>query len=97
VYRLYPRKEGKSAGMKICRREIRTLEDLAQLERAVRSYLALTKAENRDRQHVKHFATFMGCWRDYLDTPAGANAKPPQPAFNAFALEAEPPPPKDAA
>ena len=38
IYKTYPRKVGKSAVSKICRRTIKTLEDLDLLTKAIANY-----------------------------------------------------------
>ena len=72
VYEEYPRKEGKKRGLSIARSQVRTQEDLGRLRTAVRAYATKVRSEGREMQHVKHFATFMGCWQDYLDARVAA-------------------------
>lgn len=73
VYRRYPRKEGKAKGMKLARKEITTRALLGDLARAVDTYAAQISAEGRELRYIQHFATFMACWRDYLEpSPDGS-------------------------
>ena len=65
IYKKYPRKMGKQRGMEKCRSQIKTMEDLQKLERAVDNYGRYVKGT--DDQFIKHFSTFMGCWRDWVD------------------------------
>ena len=71
IYALYPLKEGKSRGLKMCEQQIRTQKDFDDLKRAVVRY--------RDRvagtKYIKHFSTFMGSWRDCLDDDFGTMAE----------------------
>lgn len=61
------RKEGKADGMAIAQAEIKTQADFEQWTKAVKNYAALMVAEGRELSRQKHFSTFMGCWRDYID------------------------------
>ncbi len=68
VYRAHwIRKEGKQDGMAICERDIRSEADFQQWTKAVKNYAAMMRAEGRDITRQKHFSSFMGCWRDYID------------------------------
>lgn len=69
VYAKYPLKEGKANGLKTCKAQIKTPEDFADLEKAVDRYRALNQL--KEPQFLKHFSTFMNCWRDYLDDEVG--------------------------
>lgn len=64
VYRDYPRHEGKKKGLQLCAREVRTPADYDDLVRAVANYKAIASPG-----YEKHFSTFMGCWRDYVEAP----------------------------
>lgn len=68
------RKEGKSDGMEICERDIRSEADFQQWTKAVKNYAALMRAEGREVKRQKHFSTFMGCWRDYIDATPPVDA-----------------------
>lgn len=69
VYGLYPRKEGKKAGLEKLRRLLRDADDPAELLRdialAIKNYVRLCKEENRDPTKIKHFGTFVNNWTDY--------------------------------
>lgn len=71
LYRKFPRKEGKSRGLAICRREIKTESDFADLDRAIMNYARIKKGD----EFLKHFSTFMGEWRDWLDPDVGTRLK----------------------
>jgi hypothetical protein len=71
VYQEYPRKEGKKGGLKVCDREIKTPEDYALLISAIKRYREHHRKIGTEKQFLKHFATFMGEWRDWLDPNHG--------------------------
>lgn len=73
VYQKYPRKEGKKKGMEILKREIKTPEDLALLDKAIEKFRDLMKTQNRPADKVMYFSTFMNSWRDPLDDDYGKN------------------------
>lgn len=60
---LYPRKEGKSAGLKKLANEI-NFENLSDFETAVKNYSSRVK--DQETKFIKHFSSFATCWRDYL-------------------------------
>lgn len=80
VYQLYPRKEGKGAGLTKARKAIRTPADLDAFRLAVMYYAELMRREARLPKHMKAFDTFVGCWEDYTD-PAVLTVEP-RPASN---------------
>lgn len=66
---LFPRKEGKTKGIKKLLKEIKTLEDVGALRLACSNYAK--SVAGKDRQYIKHFETFASEWRDWLDPMAG--------------------------
>ncbi len=70
IYDAYPRKEGKQDGFKIYQREIKSAEERASLLTAVKNYAA--RKSGIDVEFLKHFGTFMGEWRDWLDAKTGS-------------------------
>lgn len=73
VYQLYPRKEGKSDGLRIARAQIKTLAELADLRKAIERYTAKLKVDGTDKKYIKHFGTFMAKWRDCLEPDYGTS------------------------
>lgn len=73
IYSLYPRKEGKSDGLKICKREIKTKADFELLRSAVIRYREHCESAGTDKKFIKHFDSFMGRWRDSLDPDYGTS------------------------
>lgn len=60
---LYPRKEGKSAGVKKLSKELK-LDDIPDFENAVKNYRS--QVEDQETRFIKHFSSFASCWRDYI-------------------------------
>ena len=72
AYQSYPRKLGKSPGMKIARAKIRSLEGAEALKQAIYNYRQHLKREKTESQYVLYFSTFMRQWTDWLDENHGA-------------------------
>jgi hypothetical protein len=83
----YPRKVGKEKGMKKLAREVKTPEDLLDLERAIKNY-AKDRAGN-EAQYIQHFSTFAGEWRDWVDYAVTNQTYTPPIKFNQAAVFAE--------
>lgn len=66
IYKFYPRKEGKTAGMRILARDIKDRKDYEALKVAVENYTCLCRKNKTERKFIKLFGTFAGCWRDYI-------------------------------
>lgn len=73
LYAKYPRKEGKTKGMQKLQKQIKTKQDLADLAKAIEVYSRLSAG--KERQFIKHFATFASCWRDYLQEGIESDAE----------------------
>ena len=71
VYFSYPRKEGKAAGLKKAESQIKTQEQLNDLRQSAKNYRSLCEKEGTAKKYIKHFATFMNCWEDYLNPSTG--------------------------
>lgn len=67
IYKNYPRKLGKLKGLEICRRTIKTQQDFEDLKKSVNNYSTYCKTENTEKKFIKHFSTFMGCWKDFIE------------------------------
>lgn len=78
LYFKYPRRVGKGRGLKIAAREIKTREDFDALDSAIARYSSYVAAQNIEPKFVKHFSTFMGEWKDWLDPGAGSTGTPKQ-------------------
>jgi hypothetical protein len=77
LYQGYPLKKGKDKGMAACKKQIRTPAEFEQLRVAIANYAA--EVRGKDPQYTKHFSTFMGCWRDYLDASPSSAPAPTTP------------------
>lgn len=62
----YPRKIGKTKGVGKLAREIKTPEDMALLECAIKNYA--TASSGKAMEYIKHFSTFASEWRDWTDS-----------------------------
>lgn len=76
LYQKYPRKEGKTPGMQICKRTIKTKADFDALSLAIAKYAARCATEQRDKKYIMLFKTFMGQWRDVLEPGWGGGLQP---------------------
>ena len=76
VYRLYPRKIGKTLGMRKLRLQIRSESDYDELLVAVENYAK--SVQGRSMEYIKQFSTFVNCWRDYIQ-PVQQNTSVPEP------------------
>lgn len=74
LYAKYPRKEGKTKGMQKLQKQIKTKQDLADLAKAIEVYSKLSAG--KEKQFIKHFATFASCWKDYLQEGIESDNKP---------------------
>lgn len=85
VYRRYPKKIGKSKGIKKLATEIKTLEDFEKLIVAVENYGQSRRGQ--DPKYTKHFSTFANEWRDWIEfTPEPSlPATPNNPAYRRMA------------
>jgi hypothetical protein len=88
LYQKYPRKVGKTKGMAICHKSIKSQEDFTLLDRAIDAYRNEIAREKTEPKFVKHFSTFMNCWRDYAQGP-------PTAKLSAFAESVLQSPPED--
>ena len=71
----YPRKEGKTRGVKKLCSEIKNQQDLENLQTAIKNYAQHVKSQ--EKQYIKIFSTFAGDWRDYVDFKPQENQQGP--------------------
>lgn len=72
LYKLYyPRKEGKDRGIERCLFQIKTMADLALLERSIKNYRTKCEVDKIEKKFIKHFSSFMSNWRECLDDDYG--------------------------
>lgn len=67
IYKLYPRKSGKSIGINRCKSKIKSQAKYDALKQAVINYASECRNENREDQYIKQFSTFMNVWEDYIN------------------------------
>ena len=75
IYSAYPRKLGKQLGIDRLARQNFTEERLADFKKAVDNYSAYCKQQKTEEKFILHFSTFVGRWKDWLDTSPGTVAK----------------------
>jgi hypothetical protein len=73
IYKIYPRKQGKSEGFKKLAKEIKTEADFNLFCSAVRRYVS-SKA-GTDRQYILKFSNFVKEWNDWTDTVGAASGE----------------------
>lgn len=67
LYKNYPRKLGKTPGMKRLKRDVKSQKDYESLERAIYHYTESVKG--KDLQFVLYFSTFTSQWKDWIEPP----------------------------
>lgn len=71
IYKIYPRKEGKAAGIKKLAAEIKTPELEAQCLRAAEKFAEKHRQLGTETKFIPHFKTWVSSWRDVLDEDYG--------------------------
>ena len=66
LYKNYPRKEGKSAGLRKCKSKIKTQSDYENLSQAIDNYSETCRVNDTGRRFIKLFSSFMTDWEDWL-------------------------------
>lgn len=72
IYANYPRKEGKSRGFTLLKKQIKSSEDFEKLSIAINNYRKRCEEKRVESRYIKHFATFANEWRDWVDENHGA-------------------------
>lgn len=97
LYREYPRREGKAAGMKRLATMITTEEDFTLFATAVRNYAEKCRVEAIEPKFIKLWSSFIGTkdcesWRDYIEfkaSPPSLLSPKSAVAKNMFAIVAK--------
>ena len=63
----YPRKVGRTKGLAILGKKIKTEKQLRDFEQAVKNYAEDVRVMGTEPEFIKHFSTFANCWEDYVD------------------------------
>lgn len=71
AYQNYPRKMGKSEGIKRLNRDIKTEPDAQLFLEAVNRFKAHHEKEGTQKKFIPYFSTFVSHWRDWLDPDIG--------------------------
>jgi len=66
-YSNYPRKVGKSRGVKKLQSSIKQEEDYYNFCLAVNNYRKFIESNNTERKYIKHFSTFANEWEDWIN------------------------------
>jgi hypothetical protein len=88
VYALYPRKEGKTPGLKKLRPQLKTAADGEAAKIAVKNYAA--SVAHREIGHVKLFSSWVSEWQDWISpepSHAAARASPSVGRFDSPPLD----------
>lgn len=82
VYAVFPRKRGKSDGLRRLERDVRTQADFDALITAVRNFAAEMQREQRPIDKIAYFSTWVGEWKDWIQLERGSDpAEPPMPRW----------------
>ena len=82
IYDLYPKKVGRSEGLKRCKSKIKTQKAYDRILIAVGNYSKITEGTNQ--RYIKHFSSFMSNWEDYLEIePEAIHSRPCKRAIRA--------------
>lgn len=69
IYKKYPRKLGKSEGLRKCKVQIKSQKDYENLKKAVDNYARYCIEKIENEKFIKHFSSFMSVWRDWIEMP----------------------------
>ena len=72
IYRLYPKKMGKSKGLQKYKKQVKTEKDQNDLKRAIHSFIKYHENRGTEEQFIPYFSTFMTSWRDWLEDDTGS-------------------------
>lgn len=64
IYSVYPRKVGKSVGLKRLSGSVSSVEEFNDLVKAVENYRR--EVAGRETRHIKHFSSWASEWRDWV-------------------------------
>ena len=65
VYDLYPRKIGKSLGLRRLKSKVKTSQEFEQLMQAVSNYKKHCQ-NYEDQKYIKHFSSWVSDWKDWI-------------------------------
>lgn len=73
AYGLYPRKLGKSDGIKKLQKDLKTEADCKLFFMALNRFIEHHKKVETEPCYIPYFSTFVSTWRDWLDPLTGAS------------------------
>ena len=68
LYAVYPRKDGKKAGITRCLSSIKSQIRYDEFKQALENYCSEIKKNKTEKKYIKQFSTFVNNWEDYLET-----------------------------
>lgn len=71
LYQKYPRKQGKSLGLKKAKTQIKTQADFDALSSAIDAFCRHHKKLETQPEYIPYFSTFMASWKDWLEPETG--------------------------
>jgi hypothetical protein len=71
LYKKYPRKMGKTQGMKKAKATVKTEADYIALSKAIDRFNQYHQKKGTEADFIPHFSTFMTSWRDWLEEDTG--------------------------
>jgi hypothetical protein len=66
IYKKFPRKRGKEAGLKRLKVQIKTEEDFHILGNAMDNFVSEMKRENRPEDKIPYFSSWVSTWREWI-------------------------------
>lgn len=71
MYRYYPKKLGKTNGLKKLRKQLKTETDCRDFATAMAKFITYHQQHETEPQYICMFSTFISTWMDWLDEDAG--------------------------
>ena len=71
LYALYPRKMGKSAGVKKLLKQLKSEADCRDFANAMGRFCLYHEGKETEEQFIPYFSTFVSSWRDWLCESTG--------------------------
>lgn len=72
LYKKYPRKLGKSLGMKKLKSQIKTHDDGVAVDAALAKFIEYHTAKGTETNFLPYFSTWVSSWRDWIDHDVGS-------------------------
>lgn len=72
LYKQYPKKMGKKAGLTKLKTKVTTDEQYEDFLKALKNYVTYLEREQIEPEFIKYFGTFVNNYEDWLDDDAGS-------------------------